>query len=219
MVSAALLFEHPGYLRSLVGANTNGFAHYAVDVVRDDAGQWRVLADCCQAPYGLGYALQNRLVLGRSLPSLFRQTQVRTLAPFFAHLIEYSRSLTTVSEPRIVLFGSHAHNDTVYEQAFLARYLDIDLVVADDLTVRGDRVWLKTLGGLEPVDVMLRFVDDRWSDPLNLRADSMAGVPGLVDAVRAGNVVVTNQPAAARSIRPVLSHLLGAVPRRWACRR
>ena len=189
-----LLFEHPGYLRPIVHHAPQRFLHlYGADLIRGPDGSWQVFADRCQAPFGLGYALQNRLVIGRSLPNLFRQTQVRALAPFYRHLIEGIRRQSAAGEhARVVLLGSKHLGDTNYEQDFLARYLDIDFVTADDLTVRGDRLWLKTLGGLVQVDVCLRFVDDRWCDPLNLRPDSLAGVPGLVDAARAGHVLMAN---------------------------
>lgn len=188
-----LVYEHPGYLRPLIGAGQQRHLHcYAADLVRGSDGLWRVLADRCQAPYGLGYALQNRLVIGRSLPELFRQTQVQALAPFFKNMVAHLRQQAAHPAPRIALFGSPGASESNYEQAFLARYLDVDLVVADDLTVRNRRLWLKTLGGLRPIDVLLRFVHDRWADPLDLRPDSTTGVPGLVDAIRAGNLISAN---------------------------
>lgn len=94
--------------------------------------------------------------------------------------------------PRVVVLTPGAFNETYFEQAYLARYLGYTLVEGQDLTVRYDRVYLKTIGGLEPVDVIVRRVDDDFCDPLELRNDSMLGVPGLVEAVRAGNVAVAN---------------------------
>jgi uncharacterized circularly permuted ATP-grasp superfamily protein len=118
---------------------------------------------------------------------------------------------------RVVMLTPGPHNETYFEQAYLARYLGYMLVEGQDLTVRDNHVWLKTLSGLERVDVILRRVDDDFCDPLELRNDSMLGVPGLVEAVRAGNVVVANalgsglvQSPAFMSFLPGLCrHLLG----------
>src|SRR6185436_11801045 len=103
-------------------------------------------------------------------------------------------ALRRTDNPRVVLLTPGPYNETYFEQAWLARYLGYMLVEGQDLTVRDDRVFLKTLSGLEPVDVIVRRVDDDFSDPLELRNDSMLGVPGLVEAMRAGNVAVANAP-------------------------
>ena len=189
-----LLAENPSFIRPLADGRQHGpFLNcYAVDLIRDQAGSWRVLADRCQAPFGLGYALQNRLVMGRSLTDVFEASKATSLAPFFRRLLGSLRSLSTQVQPRIALLSSSSLGDTSYEQAFMARYLDIDLVTAQDLTVRNRQVFTKTLGGLQPVDVLFRWVEDTWCDPLFLRGDSLAGVPGLVDAVASGNVVISN---------------------------
>ena len=153
-----------------------------------------MLADRTQAPAGAGYALENRIVLGRVLPEAFRDSNAQRLALFFRTLRETLAGLAPqgVLNPRIVLLTAGPHNATYFEQAFLAQYLGYPLVEGGDLTVRDGRVFLKTLGGLHPVDVILRRLRDDYCDPLELRADSLLGVPGLLQAARDGTVAVAN---------------------------
>ena len=154
----------------------------------------------------------------RVLPELFRAGKIRRLAAFFQTYRDTLRALAPKREnPRIVVLTSGPHNETYFEHAYLARYLGYPLVEGADLTVRNDKVFLKTLGGLLPVDVIVRRQDDAWCDPLELRGDSMLGVAGLVEAVWAGNVAVANalgsgliESAAPSAFLPVLAkHLLG----------
>ncbi|HBY62425.1 MAG TPA: hypothetical protein DEH78_21590 [Solibacterales bacterium] len=192
-----LVFANPAFLRAAHGMPVPGGLRlhlYAADLARSPDGNWWVLADRTQAPSGAGYALENRLVSTRTLPDIFRRTRVRRLASFFQTYKEtlLSLALGRRENPRIVLLTPGPYNETYFEHAFLARYLGYTLVEGADLTVRDRRVYLKTLGGLLPVDVILRRQDDSFCDPLELRSDSMLGVPGLTEAVRAGNVAVTN---------------------------
>ena len=152
----------------------------------DDGSFW-VLGDRTQSPSGAGYALENRLVLSRMLPEAFRDCRVQRLALFFRTLRDTLRGLAPHNRdnPRIVLLTPGPYNETYFEHAYLARYLGYTLVEGGDLTVRDNRVYLKLLGGLQPVDVILRRLDDDFCDPLELRGDSFLGVPGLVQAVRA----------------------------------
>ena len=167
---------------------------YAADLARSPDGRWWVIADRTQAPSGAGYALENRLVSARVLPDVFRTAHIHRLATFFQTYRETLRSLAPGQKenPRIVLLTPGPYNETYFEHAFLARYLGYTLVEGGDLTVRDNRVFLKTLGGLLPVDLIVRRQDDTYCDPLELRADSMLGVPGLMQAVRSGNVTVAN---------------------------
>ena len=153
---------------------------YAADLARSPDGQWWVLADRTQAPSGAGYALENRLVTTRVLPDVFRASHVRRLANFFQTYRDALQRLVPAKRenPRIVLLTPGPYNETYFEHAFLARYLGYTLVEGGDLTVRDNRVFLKTLGGLLPVDVIVRRQDDQFCDPLELRGDSMLGVPG-----------------------------------------
>ena len=196
-VPVELVFPNPAFLRPCWGIEPPGgvFLHmYAADLARSPDGQWWVLADRTQAPSGAGYALENRLVTTRVLTDVFRGSHVRRLANFFQTYRDALQQLvpTHRENPRIVLLTPGPYNETYFEHAFLARYLGYTLVEGGDLTVRDQRVYLKTLGGLLPVDVIVRRQDDHFCDPLELRADSMLGVPGLVQAVRAGNVAIAN---------------------------
>ncbi len=161
---------------------------------RSADGQWWVLADRAQAPSGAGYALENRIVLAETFPDLFREFQVQRLASFFRTFRDNLLRLSPAMErnPRIVLLTPGPLNETYFEHSYLARYLGFTLAQGGDLTVRDSRVFLKTLEGLKQVDVILRRVDDSFCDPIELRSDSFLGVAGLVEAVRAGNVVVAN---------------------------
>ena len=192
-----LVFGHAGYLRPCHGIRLPGphqLFNLAVDLARDPDGTWHALADRTQSPSGAGYALENRTVVSRVFPSLYRDAQVHRLAPFFRSLRSSLQEVAPPSaeDPRIVLLSSGPHSETAFEHALLASYLGYPLVQGGDLTVRDGRVWLRTLGRLEAVDVILRRLDAAWSDPLELRPDSELGVPGLVEASRQGTVSIVN---------------------------
>jgi uncharacterized circularly permuted ATP-grasp superfamily protein/uncharacterized alpha-E superfamily protein len=192
-----VVYAHPNLLRACAGLTPPGgrFLHfYAADLARTPDGTLRVLADRTQAPAGAGYALENRIVLGRVLPEAFRDSNTQRLAMFFRTLRETLAGLAPhgIPNPRIVLLTAGPHNATYFEQAFLAQYLGYPLVEGGDLTVRDGRVYLKTLGGLHPVDVILRRLRDDYCDPLELRGDSLLGVPGLLQAARDGTIAIAN---------------------------
>jgi uncharacterized circularly permuted ATP-grasp superfamily protein/uncharacterized alpha-E superfamily protein len=221
-LSPALVFGQPDFLRPCHGIRVpdDNFLHfYAADLARSQDGRWWVVSDRTQIPTGAGYTLANRLVTSRILPEPFRANQVHRLAGFFLTTQTTLAQLTPrqADKARVVMLTPGPHNETYFEQAYLARYLGYMLVEGQDLTVRDNHVFLKTLSGLERVDVILRRVDDDFCDPLELRNDSILGVPGLVEAVRAGNVVVANalgsglvQSPAFMSFLPGLCrHLLG----------
>jgi uncharacterized circularly permuted ATP-grasp superfamily protein/uncharacterized alpha-E superfamily protein len=192
---AALLYGNPAFLRPLVGVRVppHSYLHMlAVDLARSPDGQWWVLADRTQAPSGSGYALENRTIVSDVLPDLFRSSNVLRLAPFFRAQREVLTNLAQCDNPRIVLLTPGPLNETYFEHSYISRYLGFTLVQGADLTVRNRRVHLKTVDGLEKVDVILRRVDDSFCDPLELRGDSLLGVSGLVDAIVAGNVKVAN---------------------------
>ena len=192
--------------------------NYSADLARSPNGKWWVIADRTQTPSGAGYALENRLVSQRVLPDVFRATHVRRLADFFQAYREALHNLVPHHQdnPRIVLLTPGPYNETYFEHAFLARYLGYTLVEGGDLTVRDNSVFLKTLGGLLPIDLIMRRQDDTFCDPLELRGDSVLGVPGLVQAVRAGNVAIVNalgsglleSPATAAFLPSLCKHLL-----------
>jgi len=193
----ALVFAQPDFQRPCHGIRPvrNTFLNfYAADLARSPDGRWWVTSDRTQIPTGAGYALANRLVTSRVLPESFRDCRVHRLAGFFREAQKSLAQLAPpgVENPRVVLLTPGPYNETYFEQAYLARYLGYTLVEGQDLTVRDDRVFLKTLSGLERVDVILRRVDDEFCDPLEMRNDSILGVSGLVEAAHAGNVTITN---------------------------
>jgi len=215
---AALLYANPSFHRPLVGVRVpaHSYLHMvAIDLARSPDGQWWVLADRTQAPSGSGYALENRTIVSDVLPDLFRASNVLRLAPFFRAQREALANLAQCDNPRIVMLTPGPYNETYFEHSYIARYLGFALVGGADLTVRDRSVYLKTIDGLEQVDVILRRVDDSFCDPLELRSDSLLGVPGLVDAIVAGNVKVANalgsgliETAAVMPFLPGLSRLL-----------
>ena len=221
-IPAALLFANPAFLRPLAGVRVprHNYLHLlAVDLARSPDGQWWVLADRTQAPSGAGYALENRTIVSDVLPGLFRNSNVRRLAPFFRAQREALIRLADCDNPRLALLTPGPLNETYFEHSYLARYLGLTLVEGADLAVRNRHVYLKTVEGLRPVDVILRRVDDSFCDPLELRGDSFLGAAGLVEAVAAGNVRVANalgsgliETAAIMPFLPGLSmHLLGTI--------
>ncbi|MGL4549878.1 MAG: circularly permuted type 2 ATP-grasp protein, partial [Gemmataceae bacterium] len=217
-----LVFENAAFLRPCHGSKPPGdrYLHlYAANVGRDPDGYFWVLGDRTQCPSGAGYALENRIVLSRMLPDVFRECQVQRLALFFRTLRDTLAAIAPHGRdnPRIVLLTPGPYNETYFEHAYLARYLGYPLVEGGDLTVRDNRVFLKVLGGLQPVDVIFRRLDDDFCDPLELRHDSFLGVPGLVQAARSGTVAVANAlgsglletPALLAFLPGLCRHLLG----------
>src|SRR6204780_4795132 len=188
-IPAALLFANPAFLRPLSGIKVpkHSCLHLlGVDLARSPDGRWWVLADRTQSPSGSGYALENRTIVSDVLPDAFRTSNVRRLASFFRTQREGLLGLAHSDHPRAVLLTPGPFNETYFEHSYLARYLGLTLAQGADLTVRDRRVFLKTVEGLQPVDVILRRVDDSFCDPLDLRGDSFLGVAGLVGAVSAG---------------------------------
>jgi uncharacterized circularly permuted ATP-grasp superfamily protein/uncharacterized alpha-E superfamily protein len=197
LIPPELVYAHPGFLYPCANIPMPGpraLTFYAADLARDSAGQINVLSDRAQAPSGTGYALENRLVISRVLPSLFRDSHTHRLANFFRNVRHALNRLSTQEgeEPNIVLMSPGPANEAYFEHAYLANYLGYTLVEGGDLTVRDNRLWLITLEGLRPVDVILRRMDDSYCDPVELRDDSYLGVPGLTNLVRNGKVSIAN---------------------------
>lgn len=194
LIPMELIYRHPGFLRPCDGVSlpgTHQLLLYAADLARGPDDRMWVVNDRTQAPAGSGYALENRSAMTRALPNLFQECHARRLASFFRTL-RSTLAHGDKADPRIVVMTPGPLNETYFEHAYLASYLGYTLVQGDDLTVRDSQVWLKSLGGLERVDVILRRVDSSFCDPLELKGDSMLGVPGLLEAVRCGNVIMAN---------------------------
>ena len=215
-----LVYSHPGFLRPCVGiplSRPRALIFYAADLGRSADGQMWVLGDRTQAPSGAGYALENRIVISRVLPSLFRDAHVHRLATFFRTLRRRLAELSPrgVDYPNIVLLTPGPANETYFEHAYLANYLGYTLVQGDDLMVRDGRVWLRTLEGRQPVDVILRRLDDNYCDPVELKEDSFLGIPGLVQVARTGAVTIANPLGSGVIENPALLGYLPALSRHF----
>lgn len=194
-IPPALVFGNPEFLRPCHGMPVpeGTYLHLlAFDLARSPDGQWWVLNDRTQAPTGLGFALENRSITSRSLADIFNGHPVRRLTSFFKGFNDNLLRLTGKDQPVIGVLSSGPSMETYFEHAYLARYLGYSVVEGADLTVRDDRVYLKTVEGLKAVDLLLRRVDSNDCDPLELKTDSFVGVPGLVKAARSGNIIMGN---------------------------
>ncbi len=199
LIPASLIARSPEWLRPLVGVTPRGapdgapgrFLHFlAFDLGRGSDGRWRVLADRADAPSGAGFALETRVAATHVLPDLHRRSHVRRLAGFFR---DWRDALDVLGgEGRMGLLTPGALTDTYYEQAYIARYLGLPLLEGGDLDVEGSALRVRTVRGLAPLDVLWRRMDGAWCDPLELRDGSRIGTPGLVQAVRAGQVTMVN---------------------------
>jgi uncharacterized circularly permuted ATP-grasp superfamily protein/uncharacterized alpha-E superfamily protein len=213
----ALVYPNPGFLRAC-RASTGGPAwpqrmdFYAADLIRGPDGRWLVLADRTAGAAGIAIARENRRVLARVMPETFRGTQIRTLRPFFdAWQDALQRLVPDRANPSIALLTPGTGSPHWFEHMFLSRELSCALVEGGDLTVRGGAVFLKTLKGLQQVDVLLRRLDAHMIDPLELDAGSLLGVPGLMDAARAGALRITNDPGSGLVEAPALAAWLPAL--------
>ena len=217
----ALLQANPGFLRPCHGMQVPRgifLSLHAIDLTRAPDGRWWVLTDRTQAPSGVGYALENRSIVSRVMTEEFHACRVERLAGFFAARRDGLKALAPWTEtPHTVLLTPGPLSETYFEHAYLARQFGLPLVEGGDLTVRDRRVFLKTLEGLQPVDTIVRRVDDTYCDPLELRGDSFLGVAGLVEAARAGHVGISNalgsgaveSPAILAFLPKLARHLLG----------
>lgn len=211
----ALVQGHPGYLRAMQGVRPAGGVHLhvaAFDLVRGPDGLWWLQGQRCQAPSGLGYLLENRLAVSRQFAPAYEALRVQRLAGTYRALMDSLKALSPAgADAHLALLTPGPYNETYFEHAYLARYLGLTLVEGSDLIVREERLYLKTLQGLVPIHGLLKRVDDAYLDPLELRADSTLGVPGLLQAVRAGHVLVANAPGSAFLESPALLGFLPAL--------
>jgi len=218
LLPAALVRGHPGYLRPMHGVKPPGdtWLHItAFDLARGPDGNWWVVSQRTQAPSGLGYLLENRLAISRQFPQAFEALDVQRLASTYSAMMEGLQAMCPAgAPPHIALLTPGPYNETYFEHAYLARYLGVTLVEGSDLTVRDQRLYLKTLQGLRPVHGLIKRLDDQYLDPLELRPDSTLGVPGLLQAIRAGNLLVANMPGSAFLESPALLGFLPALARR-----
>ena len=208
---AAAVTGCPDFLLPLVGLKPPGERFlflYAADIGRGPDGSWWVVGDRTQAPSGAGYALANRLVLSRAFPALYRDMNVERLAPFFQAFRSGLTAMASHADPRICLLTPGPYNETYFEQAYLARYLGFLLVEGGDLTMRDGEIHVRTIAGLKRADVIWRRIDSDYADPLELNARSRLGVPGLVEALRQGGVVLANALGSGVLEAPVMMSFL-----------
>ncbi len=217
LVPPALVQGHPGYLRAAHGLLPPESTHLhiaAFDLARGPDGNWWVVSQRTQAPSGLGYLMENRISISRLFPESFAGMKVQRLASTYRALVDNLKQTSPAGkDAHIALLTPGPYSETYFEHAYLARYLGLTLVEGSDLTVRNQRVYLKTLRGLQPVHALLKRLDDEFLDPLELRSDSRLGVPGLLQAIRAGNVLVANAPGSAFLESPALLGFLPALSR------
>jgi uncharacterized circularly permuted ATP-grasp superfamily protein len=169
------------------------------DLVRDDNGTFYVLEDNLRIPSGVSYMLENRQVMKRVFPELFEETAIQPIDEYPAQLFDALASLSPrpVEYPNVVVLTPGAFNSAYFEHAYLAQQMGVELVEGRDLVVGDDdHVYMRTIAGLEPVDVIYRRIDDAFLDPEAFRPDSLLGVPGLMRAWRAGRVALANAPGA-----------------------
>jgi len=217
LLPPALVQGHPGYLRPMHGVQPVGDTHLhiaAFDLARGPDGNWWVVSQRTQAPSGLGYLLENRLAVSRLFPQAFESLQIQRLGGTYRALIDNMKRMSPAGQDaHIALLTPGPYNETYFEHAYLARYLGLTLVEGSDLIVRDQRLYLKTLRGLEPIQGLLKRLDDQFLDPLELRPDSTLGVPGLLQVLRAGNLLMANAPGSAFLESPALLGFLPALSR------
>ncbi len=220
LVPHEVIFCHRGFLRQCdnIPFGTNyPLAVYAADIARGPDGQMWVINDRTQAPSGMGYALENRSVMSRVLPEMFKGQHVRKVSDFYS---SFYNSLCQIAphgkeNPRIALLTPGEKNETYFEHAFLSDHLGINLVQGDDLLVKDSHLWIKTIHGLEQIDILVRRVDDVFCDPLEFRPESRLGVPGLLEVVRKGNVVLANPLGSGILENPGLIPFLNIISQRY----
>jgi len=213
----ALILGNPGYLRAMQGVKPLGgvYLHVvAFDIARGPDERWWVIGQRTQTPSGLGYVLENRLTVSRVFPEAYREMRVQHVASSYKRLLESMTSAAaSIAEgaPRFALLTPGPYSETYFEHAYLARYLGLPLVEGADLAVRDDKLYLKTMHGLQRIHGLLRRLDDDFCDPLELRADSSLGVPGLLQAIRAGSVVMANALGTSFLESPAVQGFLPAI--------
>jgi uncharacterized circularly permuted ATP-grasp superfamily protein/uncharacterized alpha-E superfamily protein len=224
LLPAQLVFGHPGYVRAAQGIQIPGrhqlFLH-GCDVSRASDGSFRVNADWTQAPSGAGYALAARGVVAHAMPDLYERIGPRATSPFAQALrLALVDAAPDAEDPLVVVLSPGIHSETSFDQAYLATVLGFPLAESADLVVRDGKLWMRSLGTLKRVHVVLRRVDADYSDPLDLRADSRLGVAGLVEVQRRGAVTVVNtlgsgileSPGLLRFLPKLADRLLGETP-------
>ncbi len=217
IIPPEMIFAHRGYLRDAVDMHCEqDLPMFSADISRAPSGQWYIADDICQYPEGIGYAVENRLVLSSTLPRLFRQCRIQRIAHYFKQLQQSVAELSN-SDDRCVMLAYGPEHPHYFEYAFLAKYLGYTLVQSGDLTVRDNRVYLRTVSDLQRVSVIIRFTDDTSLDPMAVGQSGARGITGLFQAVRNSGVRVINplgsgvldNPALNVCMASLCKHVLG----------
>jgi len=217
LIPPSMIFSHRGYLRDAVDLDSNpGLPMFSADISRAPSGQWYIVDDVCQFPEGIGYTVENRLILSSTLPKLFRQCRVQRIASYFKQLQNAIAQLSE-SDGRCVMLASGPEHPFYFEYAYLAKYLGYTLVQTGDLTVRDNRVFLRTVSDLQRVSVIIRFVQDTNLDPMAVGQSDATGITGLFQAVKNGGVKIINplgsgvldNPALNTCMPELCKHILG----------
>lgn len=217
LLPAAVVAGSPEFLHPVHGVAPPGGHHlklYAADLGRGPDGRWQVLADRTQAPSGLGWALENRMVLARTFPDFFQDLHVERLPAFFQAFRDGLALGAERADPRICLLTSGPYSSTYVEQAALARYLGLMLVEGDDLVMQDGRLHVRTVSGLKRADALWRRIDADFLDPLELNPASRLGVPGVLDALRDGSLVMANMPGSGLVESAAIAPYLDGIARR-----
>ena len=222
LIPFELIYNHRGFLRQAHNIKIDGaqqLIQYSSDLARGPDGKMWVLHDRTDAPSGSGYTFENRAAMTRVFPELIRENHVRKITSYYQTFKNTLSNLTKNNKesPRVVLLSPGPTNETFFEHAYISSFMGFTLAFGEDLTVSDGYVWLKTIKGLEKVDVIIRRVDDVFCDPLEFRNDSHLGVVGLMEAVRQRKVVVINplgcrvleNPALMAFLPKLSKHLLG----------
>ena len=208
-----VVYAHPGFQRCFHGLPRRGepsLMLYSAELARSPNGQWWVMADRSEAPGGPGFALENRIITARMLPQVMHRVGVQRLAPFFIRLQNAlkRRASRTTENPLIVLLTMGPRHSLYFEDVYLAQYLGYTLVEGSDLAVRNEQVFLKTVSGLEQVDVILSRSFESGIDPLEQGGYAPQGVSGMLSAIRAGNVSFANTPGCGLIESPIVMAFL-----------
>ncbi len=218
IVPYEVIYGHRGFLRQCAGIEypTDKFlSMYAAELARGTDGRLWIVNDRAEAPSGMGYALENRSTTSRILPEMYAKMNVKRISGFFRELNQMLVDASPVKKenPNIVILTPGSRNETYFEHAYLSSFLGYPLVQGNDLVVRDGFLWMKSLQGLKRIDVVLRRVDDAYTDPLELREDSHLGVAGLLDVVRRKNVSIINPVGSGVIENPGLIPFMPAIAR------
>jgi len=195
IVPAEVIYGYKGFTTEVFDFGSKedfNLYFYAADIARGPNGKMWVISDKTQAPSGLGYAIENRLTMNVVAQDLYPSIETKKLASFIQEFKDLLKKLTKGDISSAALLTPGPYNETYFEHAYLSNFLELNMVQGQDLLVKNNTVWLKSLSGLKKINTLLRRVDDRYSDPLELRNDSRLGVAGLVEALREDNLNMIN---------------------------